>query len=121
MSTVSTPVTVTEDERAELERWLRSPTCEQRLVFRARVVLAAAAGEGSVSIARREKVRVNTVSTGRIRFAHGGIGALQDQQRAGRPRAYGAEVEQRLLAKLDEPPPEGYSIWNGALLGQALE
>lgn len=120
MST-STPIVVTDDERTELRRWLRTPTTEQRLGFRARVILAAAAGEGSGSIARREKVRLNTVSTWRVRFAQGGIAALQDQQRAGRPRQYGAEIEKRLLAKLDEPPPEGYSTWNGRLLGRALE
>ena len=121
MSAISTPIVVTEDERAELERWLRSPTTEQRIAFRARVILAAATGEGSASVARREKVRLNTISTWRVRFAQGGIAALQDQQRTGRPRQYGAEAEQRLLAKLDEPPPEGYSSWNGTLLAQALE
>lgn len=120
MSATSTPIVVGEDERVELERWLRSPSTEQRFALRARVILAAAQGEGSVSIAQRERVRVNTVSTWRIRFAQGGIVALRDQQRAGRPRQYGAEAEQRLLAKLDEPPPEGYSSWNGTLLGQAL-
>lgn len=120
MSAIPTPIALTDDERAQLERWVRSTTTEQRLAFRARVVLAAAAGEGSVSIARREKVRVNTVSTWRVRFRKGGIPALRDEQRAGRPRQYGAETEQRLLAKLDEPPPEGYSTWNGSLLGQAL-
>jgi len=121
MSAIATPVVMTDEERDELERWLRSPTTEQRLAFRARVLLAAANGEGSASIARREKVRLNTVSTWRLRFAEGGIGALRDQQRAGRPRQYGAEVEQRILAKLDEPPPEGgHSAWNGTLLAQAL-
>lgn len=120
MSAVSTPIAVTEDERTELERWLRTPTTEQRLAFRARVILAAAGGEGSASIARREHVRHNTVSTWRVRFAQGGLAALQDQQRAGRPRRYGAEAAERILAKLDEPPPEGYSTWNGTLLAQAL-
>jgi len=98
-----------------------APTTEQRLAFRARVILAAAGGEGSASIARRESARVNTISTWRMRFAQGGIAALQDQQRAGRPRQYGAETAERILAKLDEPPPEGYSTSNGRLLAQALE
>lgn len=121
MSAIATPVVPTDEERYELERWLRSPTAEQRLAFRARLVLAAAQGEGSASIARREKVRVNTVSVWRTRFAESGIAGLKDNQRAGRPRQYGAEIEQRILAKLDEAPPEGYSSWNGTLLAQALE
>lgn len=120
MGRAATTVTVTDDERAELERWLRSARTEQRLAFRARVVLAAADGEGSVSIARREGVRVNTVSTWRTRFAARGIAGLVDEQRAGRPTVYGPETEARVLAQLEQPPPDGYSTWNGRLLAQAL-
>jgi transposase len=99
---------------------VRSAKTEQRLAFRARVVLAAAAGEGSASIARREGVRLNTVSTWRMRFAERGIAGLQDERRAGRPLLYGPETERRVLAQLDEPPPEGRSTWNGQLLATAL-
>lgn len=121
MSARATSVVLSADERRELEHWLHLPTLEQRLAFRARIVLAAADGEGSASIAQRERVRLNTVSTWRFRFATGGIAALKDQKRPGRPRQYGAEVEQRILAKLDEPPPEGYGVWNGTLVANALQ
>ncbi len=84
------------------------------------MVLAAAAGEGSTSIARREGVRLTTASTWRVRFAEKGIAGLVDEQRSGRPQRYGAEVERRVLVTLDEPPPEGYASWNGRLLAQAL-
>lgn len=113
-------VTVTEDEREELERRLRSLKTEQRHAFRARVVLAAAAGEGSASIARREGVRINTVSTWRTRFAVKGLAGLEDEQRSGRPPRYGPEADARVLAKLEEPPPAGYGMWNGRLLAEAL-
>jgi len=120
MGQAATVISVQDDERKELERWLRTPRTEQRFAFRARVVLAAAAGEGSTSIARREGVRVNTVSTWRTRFAEKGLPGLQDEPRTGRPLAYGVEAERRILAKLDEPPPSGYGSWNGSLLAQAL-
>jgi transposase len=120
MAKVATAVHVSDEEREELERRLRTPKTEQRFAFRARVVLAAAAGEGSSSIARREGVQVNTVSTWRTRFAAKGLPGLQDEPRRGRPTAYGVEAEQRILAKLDEPPPEGYGSWNGSLLAAAL-
>ena len=120
MAQAATVVEVSEEEREELGRWLRSAKTEQRLAFRARVILAAATGEGSASIARREGVRLNTVSTWRVRFAEKGIAGLQDERRAGRPMAYGNEAQRRILAKLDEPPPEGYGSWNGRLVAQAL-
>lgn len=114
-------VTVTDEEREELERRLRAPKTEQRHAFRARVVLAAAAGEGSASIARREGVRINTVSTWRTRFAAKGLAGLEDERRAGRPPRYGPEAEARVLAQLEAPPPAGYGTWNGRLLAEALE
>ena len=120
MGKASTAISVQDEEREELERWLRAPTTEQRFVFRARLVFAAAAGEGSTSIARREGVRVSTVSTWRKRFAEKGLPGLQDEQRAGRPQTYGTEAEQRILAKLNEAPPDGYGSWNGRLLAEAL-
>lgn len=120
MAQAATVVTVSDEQRDVLEGWVRSAKTEQRLAFRARVVLAAAAGEGSASIARREGVRLNTVSTWRMRFAERGIAGLQDERRAGRPLLYGPETERRVLAQLDEPPPEGRSTWNGQLLATAL-
>jgi transposase len=120
MGNAAVAIVPTDEERGELERWARSSTTEQRHAFRARVVLAAARGESCASIARREGVRRNTVSTWRQRFAEKGLAGLQDEQRAGRPLAYGPSAEARLLAKLDGPPPEGYSSWNGTLLAQAL-
>ena len=116
----ATPIVLSAEDRAQLERWVRSQTTEQRLAFRARVVLAAAAGEGSTTIAKREGVRLTTVSTWRVRFAKQGLAGLQDLQRAGRPRTYGEEAERRVLAILDEPPPEGFAGWNGRLVAEAL-
>lgn len=116
----ATPIILEAEEREQLERWARTPTTEQRLAFRARVILAAAGGEGSTNIAAREGVRLTTVSTWRVRFATQGLGGLQDEARSGRPRTYGPEAEQRVLAKLDEAPPEGFSVWNGRLLASAL-
>lgn len=120
MSQTATVVQISDEDRAELEGWVRSARTEQRFAFRARVVLAAAAGEGSTSIARQEQVRLNTVSTWRTRFAEKGLPGLQDEPCRGRPAVYGDEAERRILSRLDEPPPEGYGSWNGRLLAIAL-
>ena len=120
MAAPAISVSPSDDERATLEGWVRSTTTEQRLAFRARVVLAAAAGEGSASIGRREGVRLTTVSTWRRRFVDLGVAGLQDERRSGRPETYGSDVERRILAKLDEPVPDGYGSWNGSLLAKAL-
>ena len=120
MGQKATTIELADDDREVLERWLRTAKTEQRLVFRARVVLAAAAGEATKSIAQREGVRPNTVSTWRTRFAAVGLAGLRDAERSGRPTEYGPEAEQRILAKLEEEPPEGYGSWNGTLLATAV-
>lgn len=120
MSRAPTPIRLSDAERAQLDAWRRTAKTEQRRAFRARVILAAARGEPTTRIARREGVRVTTVSTWRVRFAKRGLCGLVDEAREGRPVTYGAEAVQRVLVQLDEPPPAGYSTWNGTLLAAAL-
>ena len=116
----ATVVVLTAEEEETLSGWLRASTTEQRYVERAKIVLAAAKGEGTRAIARRLGLRPATVSKWRTRFAKEGVAGLLDQPRAGRPAVYGEEVEARILARLDEPPPAGYQTWNGRLLAEAL-
>jgi transposase len=116
----ATEIVLTPEERATLERWVRASSTEQRLVQRARFILAAAQGEGTTAIAVRMGVRPGTVSKWRTRFAEEGMEGLQDAPRSGTPGTYGPETEEAILAKLDEDPPKGYSTWNGQLLADAL-
>ena len=116
----ATKVVLTDDERLILERTARSPTAEQRMAFRARVVLAAANGESNEHIAAAEQVRTATVCKWRIRFARQRVAGLNDGRRSGRPAHYGQETEDRILRQLDEPAPAGYAQWNGRLVAEAL-
>src|SRR5262245_39293501 len=45
------PLSLTQDERAELEAWLRRPTTPQRFALRAQIVLAASEGRSNTAIA----------------------------------------------------------------------
>lgn len=109
------------EERATLEAWVRAPTTEQRLVTRARIVLALAEGTPGVEVARRLGIRPATVSLWRGRFLSERLPALQDRPRPGRRRVYDPATERLLLEKLDEKPPSGYASWNGRLLARALD
>lgn len=120
MTWIATVIELEDEEREELKSWVRKGTSEQRYVQRARIVLKAAAGKTTTEIAHSLGLRQATVSKWRIRFGKGRIPALVDAPRPGKARKYGAEVERRILAQLDEPPPDGYSTWNGRLLAKAL-
>jgi len=91
------------------------------LVLRAQLTLAAAAGTAATAIAQRFRLpRPDTVSQWRRRFAAQRLVGLQDRPRPRPRRRYGAEVERRILAWLDQPPPAGYASWSGRLIARAL-
>jgi transposase len=108
------------EERVVLEARVRAPTTEQRQVFRARIVLLAAEGRSTRSIAREMGTMPRTVSGWRGRFARQGLAGLADKVRPGPAPKYGAESGRRILALLDQPPPKGYARWTGPLLAGAL-
>jgi len=116
----ATVVELTEAERKVLESWVRSGTTQRRLAERAAIILAAAEGKRTAEIAKDMSTRSARVSKWRTRFAREGIEGLKDKPRGGSPRRYTGETERRILAVIDEPPPEGYSTWSGPLIAKRL-
>jgi len=114
------PLVLVVEDRGVLEGWVRSAKTEQRLALRGRIILAAAAGKSGRAIARAEDVRAATVSQWCGRFARRGIAGLLDAPRSGAKRRYDETTRQRILVKLDQPPPAGYASWSGELLAKAL-
>ena len=120
MAGVATPIKLTKEESAELLSWTRQGTKEHRMVQRARIVLEAAAGKTTKEISALLLTRPATVSKWRTQYARQRIEGLADAPRSGKPPTYDRTTERRILSKLDDPPPEGFSTWNGPLLAQAL-
>src|SRR6516164_6155287 len=116
----ATVIRLSPEDRAVLEGRLRAPTTEQRAVFRAHIVLLAAEGRSTRSIARELGTMPRTVSDWRIRFAEQGLAGLADKPRRGPKPKYDATTGRRILALLDQPPPKGYARWTGRLLAEAL-
>jgi len=108
---VATFIGLSEDERNTLETWVRRSTTERRLAQRACMVLEAAAGKTTKEVAASLQVRPATVSKWRTRFARDRLAGLTDASRSGKPAAYDAITEQRILAQLDQPPPDGSTTW----------
>src|SRR5437667_7914063 len=106
--------------RKVLEARSRAPTTAQRDVKRARIVLLAAEGRSTRSIAAEVVVQPRIVSHWRRRFADHGLDGLKDRPRAGKTPIYGKATDKRILSLLDKPPPAGYARWTGPLLAEAL-
>jgi transposase len=98
------PVSLTEDERATLLRCVRRPSTPQKRALRARIILAAAAGEANEAIARRLGCSRPTVGHWRAAFAAKGLAGLEEQPKPGRPPRYSAaKVTEILSATLRAP------------------
>ncbi|MGH3813170.1 MAG: helix-turn-helix domain-containing protein [Pseudonocardiaceae bacterium] len=75
--------------QARMEAIVAKATAPQRLVRRAKIVLAAWRGAANAEIARDLGICVDTVRTGRRRFRGEGMPGLLDRPRSGRPPVYG--------------------------------
>ena len=113
-------VRLSPEDRSVLEARLRAPTTEQRDVLRARIILLAADGRSTRSIARTVGTMPRTVSLWRGRFARDGLAGLTDKPGPGPTPKYGAESGRRILAVLDKPLPAGFARWTGPLIAAEL-
>ena len=81
-------VEVTSETRAALQALTRRTTVAVGLARRARIVLLAAEGVPLDRIARQLAVDRNVVRRWVDRYRVGGLAALQDRPRSGRPRTF---------------------------------
>ena len=116
----ATVVSLNREDRKTLLFWLRAGTTEQRLVERAKIVLAAAEGRSTKDIAEEMKTRTARVSKWRNRFARKGIEGLQDAPGRGVSSRYDESTERRILSVLDESPPKWFATWTGTLVAKRL-
>jgi hypothetical protein len=81
-------ITLSEAERAELERRAAKLTLPYRDVQRAKIVLYAAEGLSNVEIAGRLEMCSKVVGQWRRRFREQRLEGLEDLPRSGRPRRF---------------------------------
>ncbi|MGH3832209.1 MAG: helix-turn-helix domain-containing protein [Pseudonocardiaceae bacterium] len=118
----TTPLTLREGDRGRLEAMVRSVSVRPSLARRARIVLMSAEGLPNAEIARRTGSTRPTVINWRNRYATGGIKALGDLPRPGRPAVVDEfKVVATTLADGGHPPANlRVSHWSSRLLAQQL-
>ncbi|MGH3698307.1 MAG: helix-turn-helix domain-containing protein [Pseudonocardiaceae bacterium] len=116
------PLALREGDRGRLEALARSASARPSLAQRARIVLMSAEGLTNTEIARRVGSTRPTVIHWRSRYATGGINALTDLPRSGRPAVVDElAVVATTLADGGRPPAHlGVSHWSSRLLAQHL-
>ncbi|HEY6358056.1 MAG TPA: IS630 family transposase [Vicinamibacterales bacterium] len=114
------PLTLTVEDRTELDRRVRAQTTAHRDRQRAQVVLLAADGVSGRQIAREVRLSPQAVSKWRIRFRDLGLDGLDDAPRSGRPLVYGPTDRLVLMAKVTSEHPEFSSQWSHSELREAM-
>jgi transposase len=111
-----------EGDRQKLADLARLPSVPSGLAKRARMVLLAADGMPNAEIARVAGVSRPTVISWRNRYARGGIKALDDEPRSGRPAGIDeADVVVATLADGGKPPARlGITHWSARFLAAEL-
>lgn len=108
------------DERAALEEIVRSPTSEQRMVTRARVVLLAAQGKPNRQIAPEVGLSEQKVGQWRRRFAERRLEGLADLARPGAPTTYDHDRRVEVFKTACSPAPEGETHWTVRSLAERV-
>ena len=119
---VAPPLTLRPGDRSRLEALTRARSVRAGLAQRARMVLLAAEGLANAEIARRTGATRPTVLAWRSRYSTGGINALQDKPRSGRPaKVDEIAVVATTLANDGRPPAHlGVGYWSSRLLAKEL-
>ncbi len=119
---VAAPLILRDGDRGRLEALARSTSVRASVAHRARIVLMSAEGLTNTEIARETKSTRQTVISWRNRYATGGINALGDLPRSGRPVVVDElEVVATTLANGGRPPAHlGVDQWSSRLLAEQL-
>jgi transposase len=121
-------VTLTADEREQLNAMFTAGTASAKKLAHARVLLKADQGENGPAwvdevIAEAVEVSTDTVARVRQRFVEQGLEAAlvrKKQDRPSRERVLDGSAEARLLAVACSDPPDGRAAWTLTMLADKL-
>lgn len=110
-------VKLSNEERQELERWIRSRMLPARQGVRAQAILLAAEGADDTAIGLALGISRQRCGRIRSRFLEGRNQALKtDRPRSGRPRVI---EPQKIVALTTSSPPEMATDWSRTLMARA--
>ena len=113
-------LTLTTDERSELERRVRSLQIRAEDARRARVILMLADGESYSTIGATVPCYRDYINRWRRRFLADRVEGLRPRYKGQPPTILTAKMEARILEKTRQAPPDGSTHWSTRKLGRVL-
>jgi len=113
---------VTEEQKRQLEAWVRAPSTPQKIVLRSRICLLADEGKSNSQIARELRTSRPTVILWRKRFAEDGAAGLEHQPPRQQRVARGLKataIKRIVDTTLQKTPPDA-THWSTRTLARAL-
>ena len=111
---------ITEEQREILQTWIAARKSPQKVVFRSRIVLAAATGKANRQIAMELETSRPTVILWRNRFLEGGPAALiDDAPGRGRPSQIAAAKVKKIVEATLHTTPKAATHWSVRTMAQA--
>lgn len=116
-----TPLVLTTDERATLDRLAKRAKTAQAIALRARIVLACAEGDQPTNqqVAARLRVNQATVGKWRRRFVADRLEGLYDEDRPGAPRTISDDMVEAVVVKTLEETPADATHWSRRSMAKA--
>ena len=118
---VAPTITLSDDDRQELERWSRGRSTQARQVLRAQIVLAAAAGKDNQTITTELSTDRLLVGKWRKRFAEKGLaGIAKDAPGRGRKPVLRDSLVRKIVETTTQQKPAHATHWSTRSLADAL-
>jgi transposase len=114
-------LTLTRDERTELQRRVRGLKIRAEDARRARVILMLADGASYSAIETAIPCYRDYINRWRRRFLANRLEGLQARYRGQPPTVLTAAMEARILEKTRQAPPDGSTHWSTRKLGRLLQ
>lgn len=113
-------LTVTDDERLQLQSLAHRSRTASFVARRARIILACADGLSNTVVARRLRVAPATVGKWRRRFIEARVDGLLDEPRPGTPRRITDDQVESVIVKTLESTPRGATHWSTRAMAKAV-
>ena len=113
-------IELSENERSELQRLVRTHSTPQKTALRCKIVLASAEGHRNVEIAKKLGCNAVTVGKWRNRFAEQRMFGLCDAPRLGRERSVTDDIVEKILKKTLLETPADATHWSTRSMAAAV-